>query len=146
MPTGRFEVDKGDKGLMIYDHDGVDDYYFVNDKEELEKFVALINQRETRIQYLEYKQGEFKVLAKQMNLQMGSIAAMTMKALDYPDILYITKDQEEPGTAKIYVKTGYDPILLKAFMKSNVPLGIKCKFVVVCDVKVEEIKEMYPFD
>jgi len=146
MSTGRFEVDEGDKGLMIYDQEGVDDYYFVNDKKELQEFCNLVNEQEEKILGLQQTIIQFEILSKQMNLQLGSIAAMTMKALDYPDILYITKDEEEPGTAKIYVKTGYDPILLKAFMKSTVPLGIKCKFVVVSDVKVEEIKEMYPFD
>ena len=146
MTEKRFEVDKGDKGLMIYDNEGVDDYYFVNDKEELQEFCNLINEREQKIFKLERTISQFEVLAKQMDLQMGSIAALTIRAIDFPDILHITKDNEEPGTAKIYVKTGYDPILLKAFMKSNVPLGIKCKFVVVSDVKVEEIKEMYPFD
>lgn len=144
--TGRFEVDKGDKGLMIYDHEGVDDYYFVNDKEELQEFCNLINKREQKIFKLERTIAQFEVLAKQMDFQMGSIAYLTIKALDYPDILYITKDQEEPGTAKIYVKKGYEPFMLKAFMKSHVPLQIKCKFVVVNDVKIEEIKEMYPFD
>lgn len=54
MPTGRFEVDEGDKGLMIYDHEGVDDYYFVNDKEELQQFCDLINnEREQKILILE---------------------------------------------------------------------------------------------
>ena len=41
--TERFEVGTGDKGLMIVDNEGVDDYYFVNDKEELQQFVDLIN-------------------------------------------------------------------------------------------------------
>jgi DNA repair ATPase RecN len=44
--TERFEVGEGDKGLLIYDHDGVDDYYFVNDKEELQKLCNLINSDE----------------------------------------------------------------------------------------------------
>ena len=43
MSENRFEVGKGDKGLLIYDNEGLDDYYFVNDKEELQQFVDLIN-------------------------------------------------------------------------------------------------------
>lgn len=44
--TERFEVGKGDKGLLIYDNEGVDDYYFVNDREELQKLCDLINNDE----------------------------------------------------------------------------------------------------
>lgn len=147
MPTGRFEVDEGDKGLMIYDHDGVDDYYFVNDKEELEEFVALINQRETRIQYLEYKQREFEVLAKQMNLQMGSLAYLKIIELQYPNtILHIRMDKEDTHhCVKIYVKPDYDELLLKAFLK-HIPLGVKYKVIIVNEVQTTTVKEEYQLD
>ena len=43
MTKKRFESGEGDKGPMIYDNTGVDDYYFINDPEELEQFIKLIN-------------------------------------------------------------------------------------------------------
>lgn len=46
MNDKRFEYGKGDKGPLIYDNTGVDDYYFLNDPEEMEKFINLINTTE----------------------------------------------------------------------------------------------------
>ena len=147
MSNERFEVDTGDKGLMIYDHEGVDDYYFVNDKDELEQFVALVNQRETRIHYLEYKQKEFEVLAKQMNLQIGSLAYLKIIELQYPNtILHIRMDKEDTHhCVKIYVKPDYDELLLKAFLK-HIPLGVEYKVIIVNEIKTTIVEEGYQLD
>ena len=40
----RFELGNGDKGPLIYDNEGPDDYYFVNDEKELQSFVDLVNE------------------------------------------------------------------------------------------------------
>ena len=76
MTTKRFEPGKGDKGTLIYDNEGPDDYYFVNDEEELQEFCNLINQREAKIAELEHTIALFEVLAEQSNFQMGSLAYM----------------------------------------------------------------------
>jgi len=140
--TNRFEVDTGDKGLMIYDHDGVDDYYFVNDEKELQEFCDLINERERKIQRLENDISKCEVLLKQLDFQTGSEAYLTVKALAFEDILYIKKDVCEPGTVRIYVKKNYSPFILKSFVKL-IPLGIHCKFFVVSDVKSERIFDTF---
>lgn len=64
--TKRFEYGKGDKGLLIYDNTGVDDYYFINDPQEMKEFIDLINSIEDgwRDQY-NHLLGEYK---KQLNL------------------------------------------------------------------------------
>ena len=64
--TKRFEYGKGDKGPLIYDNTGVDDYYFINDPEELEKFIDLLNSEEDWWQdKYNHLLGEYK---KQLNL------------------------------------------------------------------------------
>lgn len=140
----RFELGEGDKGILIYDNAGVDDYYFVNDKEELQKFCNLINKRELKIDKLERIISKFEVLAEQMNIQMGSLAFMKIKSLDYPDtILHISRDKEERDAVRIYVKKDYDELLLKSFLKETLVLGIKYKIFTVNEVKTKEIKEDY---
>lgn len=43
--TDRFEVDIGDKGLMIYDNDGIDDYYYLgNDTKDVKALCTLLNE------------------------------------------------------------------------------------------------------
>lgn len=46
MSEKRFEYGEGTEGPLIYDNKGVDDYYFLNDPEEMEKFINLINTTE----------------------------------------------------------------------------------------------------
>ena len=144
MSEKRFELGKGDKGLLIYDNEGVDDYYFVNDKEELQEFCDLINERESKIHNLEHTIALFEVIAEQSKYQMGSLAFMNIKSLAYPNtVLYIEKDEEEHGAVKIYVKKDYDELLLKAFLKETLILGLKYKILTVNEVKTKEIKEDY---
>lgn len=140
----RFEPGKWDKGILIYDNEGVDDYYFVNDEKELQEFCNLINKRELKIAKLEHRIAQFEVLAEQMNFQMGSLAFMKIKSLAYPNtVLHIEKDKEEHGAVKIYVKKDYDELLLKSFLKEVLVLGIKYKILTVNEVKTKEIKEDY---
>ncbi len=49
----RFEIDEGTNGTLIYDNYGPDDYYFIEDKKELEQFVKLINKLNDKIINLE---------------------------------------------------------------------------------------------
>lgn len=42
----RYELGTGDKGRLIYDNEGVDDYYFIDSPEELEQFIKHLNNEE----------------------------------------------------------------------------------------------------
>ena len=44
MTEKRFELGNGGKGPLIYDNEGPDDYYFVNDEKELQQFIDLVNE------------------------------------------------------------------------------------------------------
>ena len=68
--TDRFEVDVGDKGLMIYDNDGVDDYYFVNDKKELQKFCDLINSQPDALDELKKELINHKNITKSLSQEI----------------------------------------------------------------------------
>ena len=44
VPEKRFELEEySSKGPVIFDNDGVDDYYFLKNKEELKEFVDMLN-------------------------------------------------------------------------------------------------------
>ena len=44
MSKKRFELEEySSKGSVIFDNDGVDDYYFLKNKEELKEFVDMLN-------------------------------------------------------------------------------------------------------
>ena len=64
MSEKRFEYDVGDKGPLIYDNDGVDDYYFLNKPEEMEDFIKLLNSNE------EYWQEKYKSLSNAYKKQL----------------------------------------------------------------------------
>lgn len=139
MTQKRFFPEGEEDRLVIVDDEGVDDYYFVNNKEELQQFCNMINKREDKIKKLEKDLKDWEVLAKQLNIRNGSIAYLTILSLDYPDtILHIAKDEKEPGAVKIYVKKDYNELLLKSFM-GEIPLEIKYKVLVVTDVQTKEV-------
>ena len=147
MIEKRFEVGYSENQDTIFDNEGVDDYYHLgNDTRDVNALCERLNEYEEKVVYLEHKLKEYDIIAKQMNLQTGSIAYLKLKELSYPNtILHIAKDKKETGTVKIYVKKDCDELLLKAFMK-NIPLGVKCKIIKVIDVKTEIIKEGYHLD
>jgi len=68
--TDRFEVDIGDKGLMIYDNEGIDDYYFVNDKKELQKFCDLINNQPDPLDELKKELINHKNITKSLSQEI----------------------------------------------------------------------------
>ena len=136
--TKRFEDSTGEKGLFIYDNDGVDDYYFLNDETEMAQFLHLINELNMTTIRQEHQLQQWRVIAKQMDLQTGSIAYMTIQALNYPSILSIEKDETRQASVKVYVKPDYDELQLKAFMKL-LPLGTTCRFITVRETKEVEI-------
>ncbi len=68
MTKKRFESGEGDKGPMIYDNTGVDDYYFLNDPKEMEEFINLINSIETEWkENYNHVMGEYKKQLIQIN-------------------------------------------------------------------------------
>ena len=68
MTKKRFEYGEGDKGPLIYDNTGVDDYYFLNDSEEMDKFIDLINSIETEWKEdYNHVMGEYKKQLIQIN-------------------------------------------------------------------------------
>lgn len=48
----RYHIEKGDKGLMIYDNEGLDDYYFINDEEDFQALCDRLNEYEEKIKEL----------------------------------------------------------------------------------------------
>ena len=64
MSEKRFEYDVGDKGPLIYDNNGVDDYYFINDSRELKEFIKLLNNNE------EYWQEKYNHLTDEYKKQL----------------------------------------------------------------------------
>lgn len=62
MSEKRFEYDEKDN--IIYDNKGVDDYYFLNNPEEMEKFINLINttEDEWREKYNHMQEEYLKIL------------------------------------------------------------------------------------
>lgn len=64
MSEKRFEYDVGDKGPLIYDNNGVDDYYFINDPKEIKEFIKLINNNE------EYWQEKYNHLLNEYQKQL----------------------------------------------------------------------------
>ena len=82
----RFESGEGDKGILIYDNTGVDDYYFLNDPEELEKFINLINHIEDnwRNDY-NYLMGEYKKQLKlnnEINIKLSELKKEVMNVIN----------------------------------------------------------------
>ena len=51
--TKRFELGEGTSGPLIYDNNGPDDYYFVNDEKELQEFIDLVNKELNNDQCIE---------------------------------------------------------------------------------------------
>jgi len=49
--TEQFELGVGEKGVMIYDNDGPDDYYFIEDPKELQAFIKLINRQSFELKW-----------------------------------------------------------------------------------------------
>jgi len=49
--TEQFELGVGEKGIMIYDNNGPDDYYFIEDPKELQKFIKLINRQSFELKW-----------------------------------------------------------------------------------------------
>lgn len=82
--TERFEVSEGDKGLMIYDNEGPDDYYFVNDKEELQKLCDLINNDEN-IERLTQENEALKKTIKELASAVHDNAELQEKLKLYED-------------------------------------------------------------
>ena len=64
MTEKRFEYDVGEKGPLIYDNNGVDDYYFINDPKEIKEFIKLLNNNE------EYWQEKYEHLADEYKKQL----------------------------------------------------------------------------
>lgn len=64
MSEKRFEYSVEEKGPLIYDNDGVDDYYFLNKPKEMEDFIKLLNRNE------EYWQEKYDVLLNRYNKQL----------------------------------------------------------------------------
>lgn len=64
MSKKRFEYSVGEKGPLIYDNDGVDDYYFLNKPKEMDDFIKLLNSNE------EYWQEKYDVLLNRYNKQL----------------------------------------------------------------------------
>jgi len=66
--TERYELSEGTNGPMIYDNVGPDDYYFINDSEELQKFVDSLNNSEnTWKENYNHVMGEYKKQLIQIN-------------------------------------------------------------------------------
>lgn len=64
MSEKRFEYGEGTEGPLIYDNKGVDDYYFLNNPKEMEKFIKLLNSDE------EYWQEKYKSLSNAYKKQL----------------------------------------------------------------------------
>ena len=64
MSEKRFEYDIEDERPVIYDNNGVDDYYFINNPEEMKQFVKMINNNE------EYWQEKYKSLSNAYTEQL----------------------------------------------------------------------------
>lgn len=147
MTEKRWTLEESENQDTIYDNEGLDDYYHLgNDTRDVKAICDVLNEYDKTVTYLTHKLNEYEILAKQMNLQTGSIAYLKILSLSYPNtVLHIAKDKQENGTVKIYVKKDCDELLLKSFMK-NIPLGVKCKILAVTDVNTEIIKEEFQLD
>ena len=64
MGEKRFEYDIGDERPVIYDNNGVDDYYFTNNPDEMKQFVKMINNNE------EYWQEKYNYLLNEYKKQL----------------------------------------------------------------------------
>lgn len=93
MSEKRYEYGDGDKGSLIYDNYGTDDYYFLNNPKEMDKFVKLLNDEE------EYWQEKYDVLLnkykEQLELNIEQDREIRLLKEDISLILkYVTVQQE----------------------------------------------------
>lgn len=91
MTKKRFESGEGDKGPMIYDNTGVDDYYFLNDPKEMEEFINLINSIETEWkENYNHVMGEYKKQLIQINekdLQISELKKENQKLTELINLI-----------------------------------------------------------
>lgn len=87
MTEKRYELDEGTNGPMIYDNTGPDDYYFINDSEELKKFVDSLNDSEnTWKENYNHVMGEYKKQLIQINEKDLQISELKKEVLSWMDI------------------------------------------------------------
>lgn len=89
MSEKRFEYDEKDN--IIYDNKGVDDYYFLNNPEEMEKFINLINSIETEWkENYNHVMGEYKKQLIQINekdLQISELKKENQKLTELINLI-----------------------------------------------------------
>ena len=79
MSEKRYEYSDGNRGPLIYDNDGVDDYYFLNNSKEMDKFIELLNDEE---EYWKEKLGENAIIE-----QVGAMATIVVEKFEKENLL-----------------------------------------------------------
>lgn len=117
MTDKRYELDEGTNGPMICDNAGPDDYYFINDSEELQKFVDSLNDSEnTWKENYNHVMGEYKKQLIEINEKDLEIARLkkeneTLKLRQ--QLTYSEKVTNEVTGNKLYIKDTNTEITMK---------------------------------
>ena len=81
MEGKRFEIDEGYRvdgtnGKIIYDNEGIDDYYFIYDNQELEDFVKLLNELNDENRELQKKVKDWKFVNDFQEKEIDGLKAL----------------------------------------------------------------------
>ena len=130
MNEKRYELDKGSKGQMIYDHEGVDDYYFINDPEELKKFVDSLNDSEnTWKENYNHVMGEYKKQLIQINekdLEISKLKKEIQELKINQQLTYKETESREFKGNKLYIKDTHTELKMeenKMYITCQIPFN-----------------------